>query len=123
MPSTATTMRAKMLVQSVKGYGEPVTQETLSLMAVTGTDPFGPDRERSTARTDVPSRDATVHKGAHFSPDRQYRVHAVSRLGELVEHADAGGDRAQPEYRRRDDDDPTIRRCIGFAKREGAGVS
>jgi hypothetical protein len=45
MPSTATTMRAKMLVQSVKGYGEPVTQETLSLMAVTGTDPFGPAGE------------------------------------------------------------------------------
>lgn len=40
----STKMRAKMLVQSVKSYGDPVTQETLSLMAVTST-PFGPNGE------------------------------------------------------------------------------
>jgi hypothetical protein len=43
--STMPKMRAKMQVQSVKSHGEPVTQETLSLMAVSGKDPFGPSGE------------------------------------------------------------------------------
>jgi hypothetical protein len=38
-------MRAKMVVTSIKPYGEPVTQENLSLMAVTGKYPFGPNGE------------------------------------------------------------------------------
>lgn len=38
-------MRAKMSVNTVTPYGEPVTQENLSFSAVTGTDPFGPKGE------------------------------------------------------------------------------
>lgn len=39
------TMRAKMQVQNVTSYGTPPTQETVSMSAVTGKDPFGPGGE------------------------------------------------------------------------------
>jgi hypothetical protein len=38
-------MRAKLQVQSVTPYGDPVTQENISMSAVTGTAAFGPNGE------------------------------------------------------------------------------
>jgi hypothetical protein len=67
------------------------------------------------------TRDATVHKGAHFSPDRQYRYMLYrdwaswSNMRTLVVIG------LNPSTADETEDDPTIRRCIAFAKREQCG--
>ena len=58
--------------------------------------------------------------GAVFSPDRRYRYRLTRRVG--------GGEGAvmflmlNPSRADETDDDPTIRRCAGFAKRWGYGT-
>jgi hypothetical protein len=62
-----------------------------------------------------------MHKGAYFSPDRVYRYMLYrdwaswSNMRTLVVIG------LNPSTADENDDDPTIRRCIGFAKREGCG--
>jgi hypothetical protein len=68
-----------------------------------------------------PSRSAPVRKGAHFSPDRQYRYalwrdwSSWSNMRTLVVIG------LNPSTADESEDDPTIRRCIAFAKREQCG--
>jgi hypothetical protein len=80
----------------------------------------GVDQEGSTARTES-TRDATVRSGAQFSDDRRYR-YALWReweSGPTVRSFVVIG--LNPSTADESEDDPTIRRCIAFAKREGCG--
>jgi hypothetical protein len=68
-----------------------------------------------------PKVESPMHKGAHFSPDRLYRYalwrdwSSWSNMRTLVVIG------LNPSTADENDDDPTIRRCIGFAKREQCG--
>lgn len=57
-------------------------------------------------------------KGATFSPDRRYRYRLWRQWGAGHTLVVIG---LNPSTADEDVDDPTIRRCIGFAKREGCG--
>jgi hypothetical protein len=66
------------------------------------------------------SRDATVRKGASFSPDRQYR-YALWREWSESNARNLVVIGLNPSTADEREDDPTIRRCVAFAKREDCG--
>ena len=61
---------------------------------------------------------ATVSSGATFSPDRLYRYTLWREWGDGPPFVVIG---LNPSTADESQDDPTIRRCVGFAKREGCG--
>ena len=67
-----------------------------------------------TASTDLFARVSTQRSGATFSPDRRYRYH-LWRCWGSAEHRCAWL-MLNPSSAGESEDDPTIRKCIGFAK-------